>query len=229
MKRGCLTVLAVLALGAAGLVTGYMYRYPVYAYRYRLTVNIERDGKLHSGSSVIEIGWQEGIKLGDSGGFSPIVRGQAPVVDLGDREVVVATLINGEDYGPARDGAWGAQWIAPRAFGKSTNGETIPDLPKLRGKRDLSPDNLPRFLWFSNLQDPKTARKMLAQDIPAVISPSARFVGAVVEITSDPIVIDIGQKLPWFQSWSDHYRDRGPMYLSNELALSRYMFVGDGS
>jgi hypothetical protein len=229
MKRGCLTTLVVFALGIGALVAGYMYQCPVYSYRYRLTVNVEIDGKVHSGSSVIEIGWQEGIKLGDSGGFAPIIRGQAPVVDLGDRGVVVATLINGESYGPAMDGALGAQWITPRAFGRKTNAEEIPTLPELQGKRDLALDNLPRFLWFSNPQDPTTAKKLLVQDIPGTFGPSARFAGASVEITSDPIVVDINRKLPWFQSWSDHYRDRGPIYLQNKLGLSRYMFVGDAS
>jgi hypothetical protein len=98
-------------------VAGYTYKYPVYTYRYRLTVNIELDGKLRSGSSVIEIGWQEGIKLGDSGGFAPIIRGQAPIIDLGDRGIVVATLI-AEDWGWHNSNAgWGALWIVPRAFG----------------------------------------------------------------------------------------------------------------
>lgn len=229
MKRGCLTTLLVLALCVGALVAGYRYKYRDYSYRYRLTVNIEVDGKVHSGSSVIEVKWRGGPVVGDGGPFGPSVKGQAALVDLGDRGVVVATLLNGEDYGPAKDGALGALWIAPRAFGTDTNAETIPHLPELQGKRDVGLDNLPRFLWFSDPQDPATAKKLLVQDISTIFGPSARFAGATVEITNDPIVIDINQKLTWFQSWSDQYRDRGPMYLQNNLALSRYMFIGDAS
>ena len=229
MKRGCLTTLVVFALGIGVLVAGYWYKYPNYTYRYRLTVNIEIDGKVHSGSSVIEVTWSKHPELPNAGSFSPILRGQAAMVDLGERGVVVATLINGESYGPAKDGALGALWVCAEAFGNRSTYEEIPSLPKLRGKRDLALDKLPRFLWFSNPQDPTTAKILLMRDIPSIFGPSARFAGASVEITSDPIVIDINRKLTWFQSWSDHYRDRGPMYLQNNLALSRYMFVGDAS
>ncbi|TPQ31421.1 hypothetical protein C2U70_24005 [Bradyrhizobium guangdongense] len=229
MKRGFFAAFIVLVLSVGALVVGYRYKYPDYTYRYRLTVNIEVDGKVHSGSSVIEVKWRGGPVIGDGGPFGPSVKGQAALVDLGDRGVVVATLINGEDYGPAKDGALGALWVAAEAFGNHSTVQEIPDLPNLRGKRDLALNKLPRFLWFSNPQDPTTARKLLVQDIPTALGPSARFASASVEITSDPVVIDISRKLTWFQSWSDHYRDRGPMYLKNDLALSRYMFVGDAS
>jgi hypothetical protein len=44
---------------------------------------------------------------------------------------VVATLINGEDDGPAKDGALGALWVAAEAFGNHSTGQAIPDLPDL--------------------------------------------------------------------------------------------------
>ena len=50
MKRGCLTTLLVLALCVGAAVAAYKYNYRDYGYRYRLTVNIEVDGKIHSGS-----------------------------------------------------------------------------------------------------------------------------------------------------------------------------------
>jgi hypothetical protein len=203
-----------------------MYEYPVYAYRYRLTVNFELDGKVHSGSSLIEIGWQEGIKLGDSGGFAPMIRGQAPVVDLEDRGVVIATLI-AEDWGWHNSNAgWGTLWLVPSV----TRGGGDPAmLPTLRGKRKLAFDNLPRFLWFSNPKNPTTAKTLLVDDIPSVFGPSARFASAFVEITNDPIVIDIRQKLPWIKALEERARGEGVLYLPNKLGISRYMFIGDAS
>ena len=230
MKRGFLTAFVVIVLSIGALVVGYMYKYPNYTYRYRLTVNIEVDGKVHSGSSVIEVTWHGGPEIGDVGPYTPTIRGQAPLVDLGVRGIVVAALINGEGYGrPSSGSAWGVLWIAPRAFGRESSVDELPDLPKLRGKRELASDNLPLLLWFSSPQDPNTAKKILVEDIPDIFGPSARFVGASVEIAGDPILIDINQKLPWFQSWSDDYRARGPIYLPNKTGLSRYMFVGDAS
>src|SRR5262245_37102635 len=229
MKRGWLTALVVLMLSAGALVAGYRYKYPDYTYRYRLTVNIEVDGKIHSGSSVIEVKWRGGPVIGDGGPFGPSVKGQAALVDLGDRGVVVATLINGEDYGPAKDGALGALWVAAEAFGNHSTVQEIPGLPNLRGKRDLALTKLPRLLWFSNPQDPTTAKKLWVQDIPATFGPSARFAGASVEITSDPIVIDIRQKFAWLKPLEDKPALSNIIYLPNNLSISRYLFVGDAS
>jgi hypothetical protein len=229
MKRGCLTSIVVLFVGVGVLVLGYKDKYPDYSYRYRLTVNIEVDGKIHSGSSVIEVKWRGGPVVGDGGPFGPSTKGQAALVDLGDRGVVVATLINGEDYGPAKDGALGAFWVAAEAFGNHSTVDEIPHLPDLRGKRDLAPNKLPRLLWFSSAQDPTTAKKLLVQDILATLGASARFAGASVEITSDPIVIDIRQKLPWLKPLEDKPPLSNIIYLPNKLGISRYMFIGDAS
>jgi hypothetical protein len=57
---------------------------------------------------------------------SPALGGQAVLVDLGSRGLVVATLYNGEDYGPAKDGVWGAIWIGARAFGNDSTNEELP-------------------------------------------------------------------------------------------------------
>lgn len=154
------------------------------------------------------------------------VCGQAAVVDLGPRGVVVATLVNGENDVSAKDGATNAIWLCTDAFGDIKSNQDLPKLSKLSGKRDLVPPNLPRLIWFKNPEDRTTATKLLVQDIPAAFGASARFAGASVEITDDPIVIDINRKFPWFQTWSDNYPARGPIYLPNGNALSRYMFVG---
>jgi hypothetical protein len=228
MKRGCLTAVVVLLLGAGALVAGYWYKYPNYTYRYRLTVNIEVDGKLHSGTSVIEVTWHGGPEFGDVGSYSPTIRGQAPVVDLEARGVVVATLI-AEDWGWHNSNAgYGALWLVPRAFGDEKGGDHAMH-PTLRGKRELAFDNLPRFLWLSNPQDPTTAKTLLVDDIPSVFGPTARLAGAFVEITSDPLVIDIRQKLPWIKTLEERPPGEGVLYLPNKLGISRYMFIGDAS
>ena len=211
-------------------MAGYWYKYPNYSYRYRLTVNIEVDGKIHSGSSVIEVKWRGGPVIGDGGPFGPSVKGQAALVDLGDRGMVVASLL-GETWGHpySSTGGWGALWIAAEAFGNHSTAQEIPHLPELRGKRDLALDNMPRFLWFSNPQDPTTAKILLLQDIPVAFGPSARFVGASVEITNDPIVTDIRQKIPWLKPLEEKPPLENIIYLPNKLGINRYMFIGDAS
>jgi hypothetical protein len=230
MKRGCLTALVMLGLGVGALVAGYMYKYPNYTYRYRLTVNIEVDGKVHSGSSVIEVTWHGGPEIGDVGGYSPTLRGQAPLIDLGNRGVVVVALIS-KDWGqPDKTGdPLGALWIAPRAFGKSTEATAIPQFSGLPGPRTLGIDNLPRFLWFSDPNDPTTAQEIRVQDMQAILGPSFRFDNAWVENTLDPIVIDIRAKFPWLKPLEDKPAGSNIIYLPNKLGINRYLFIGDAS
>ena len=90
MKRGCLTVLVVFFIAVAAVVLGYKYKYPDHSYRYRLTVNFEVDGQIHSGSSVIEVTWHGHPVIGDGGPFGPSIKGQAALVDLAGHGVVVA-------------------------------------------------------------------------------------------------------------------------------------------
>jgi hypothetical protein len=223
MKRGCLITLVVLLLAAGALVVGYNYKYPNYTYRYRLTVNIELDGKLHSGSSVIEVTWHGGPEIGDVGPYSPTMRGQAALVDLEDRGVVVATLgPNWEAHDS--DAGWGALWLVPHAFGDEKGGD-LAMLPALRGKRQLRSNNFPRFLWFADPQDATSAKTLHVDDIPRLFGSSAHLAGAFVEITNDPVVIDIRQKLPWLNALEASRSDENAIYLPNGLAISRYTFI----
>jgi hypothetical protein len=58
----------------------------------------------------------------------------------------------------------------------------------------------------------------------------ARFVEAFVEITSDPVVIDIDDRLPWYRVWRDEIERKFPkVVLPNPTLLSPYMLVRDGS
>jgi hypothetical protein len=222
---GIVALVIVLLIG--GGVVWWKITYPSYSYRYRLTFAIEVDGKIHTGSSVIEITWHGGPELGDVGPYYPSIRGQAVLVDLGARGAVVAALVNGESYGPAADGALSAIWLASYAFGNKSTNKELPQLTQLAGNRHLSTDNMPRLIYFSDIANPKTAERILVSEIPKVLGQNARLVDATVEITRDPIVIDIDKKLPWYNSL------RGPpnnvMYLPNGFALGWTMFVGDVS
>ena len=230
--------LRIIALGVALLIGGavawWQIKYPTYSYRYRLSLAIEADGKVHTGSSVIEIIWSGGPEIGDVGPYHPTIRGQATLVNLGNNSAIVAPLLNGESYGPAPDGALSALWIVPRAFGTNSALEQLPDLPRLTGRRQLSANNMPRLIWFADVADPKTARKVLATEIPGalvdpngVAKPKARLIDAYVEITRDPIVVDIDKKLAWYNNMAARQKSTGVLGRPFEFQLSYPMFVGE--
>ncbi|WP_426437215.1 hypothetical protein [Bradyrhizobium genosp. P] len=143
--------------------------------------------------------------------------------------MVVATL-TADDWGWHNSNAgWSAQWLVPRAFGVGDSNEGLSTLASLRGKRELSLDNLPRFLWFSNPRDPTTAKTILVDDMPSEFGSSAKFAGAFVEITGDPLVINILERLPWIRSLENKPAGEDRIYLPNKLSIGRYMFIGDAS
>jgi hypothetical protein len=226
--------IAVVLVGAGA---AYLYgrnRPEVFAYRYRLHLAISIDDKVATGSSVVEVVWQCGRSYGNKrnelGPCYPSLGGQATLVDLGPRGVVVATLHTGENIEPVPDGAISAVWLCGNAFGnKSTTNEELPALPQLVGRRNLVPSNFPRLVWFPKPADPGTATKVTVQNIAGTVDPTARITEAYVEITRDPIVIDIPDKLPWFAELRRRQKGKGSVSQAGQFQLVHNMFVGENS
>lgn len=232
------SVIGLLALLIVGAIAWVKFvAYPDYSYRYRLTLSIEVDGEVRTASSVIEVVWKGGIPFGDVGPYVESRRGQATFVDLGKRGAVVVVLV-APSHMEGGIAVWpegvDVVWLASRAFdamrgtGSLSAQEQLAPLTRLTGRRDLAPDNMPRLIWFSDVADPKTARVIYPADIPRLFGPGAHLAAAYVEITRDPIVIDIDKKLPWYKALRAPPND-GVMYLPNGVALGWTMFIGDGS
>jgi len=219
-----------LLLAAIGLVfVLYKVSFPTYSYRYRLQISLSIGGKIHTGSSVIEVKWGCGPLIPGAGlaPCAPSIGGQATVVDLGPRGVLVATLFTGENISPVPDGAVDAVWLCANAFGNRSTYEELPKLPGLAGRRALAPDNFPRLVWFSNPADPNSARKVTVGNVASILDPTARFTEASVEITSDPIVVDIAKKLPWYPALLEAQRGKGITSEPGKFQLIYRMFVGE--
>jgi hypothetical protein len=222
--------LAILVALIAAAVVIFKANFYTYSYRYRLQMALSIDGKVHTGSSVIEVTWECGPKIADSGPCGPSdLRGQAAVVDLGDRGVVVATLRTGDTISPVPDGAVDAVFLCANAFGKRSTYEELPTLPRLKGRRELSPDNFPRLLWFPNPADPKSVKKITVGDVANSLDPTARFTEAFCEITNDPIVANIAEKLPWYPALEREQKGRGITSFPGRFQLVYNMFVGERS
>ncbi len=180
---------------------------------------VESDGRVHSGSSVIEVDYQfwrkalRGLVGGSSGHGS--VTGQAVVIDLGARGALVAALgglpgdycvvsalsLVGRAYEPA---------VRRRrcVSGYPLSYENERALANESGSVELTRDNLPAFIWFADKAD-STWRQVEPSDFPTVIGDATRLVSAQIEITHEPVVIDIDKKLPAYtelRAKSDSWR-----------------------
>lgn len=209
-------------------VVAYETIFPSYSYRYRLQLALEIEGKVYSGSSVIEVNWGCGLKIADSSGCAASLGGQATVINLGSRGALVATLHTGDTIFPVPDGAVDAIFLCANAFGNHSAHQELPALARLTGRRNLSPSNFPRLVWFSDPADPKSVEKVTLESI-ANIDSTAHFTEAFVEITRDPIAIDISNELPWFPALLREQKGKATTSRPGRFQLVYNMFVGEDS
>jgi hypothetical protein len=195
------------------------------AFRYRLQLTLEIDGKPYPGSSVIEVKWIGGPSIAQHGAYAAdgFVYGQAPLIDLGQRGVRIAAL----DTDLGNDAAVSARWLGAQAFGNDSSYDRLPELARVRGRSDLKPENWPRLMLLPDRFDPKSARKTASDEIENIFGLGARFASAFVETTDESIKIDIDKKLPWYPAWADQYR-KVTLQLSypGQVTLRPWMLVG---
>lgn len=192
--------------------------------RYRLTINVEVDGKLVSGSGVIQVKQADTRGLfGSMGGFGNEVSGEAIVVDLGPHGVLFA-LLHGPKAGYGDLG--GPAWMLFHAFADLLKIETDP-LPQMRLLREHHPrrvlevDEIPMLVKFRDLDDPKSVEQIEPGNLAATFGSGIALRDAVIEVTEAPLTTGIEVKLPWLKTMKTHldgdqYHSRST--LANELS-----------
>ncbi len=182
-----------------GLWMAWTFAFPVYLHRFRLTVEIEADGKIHSGTSVIQVEWQQqplthGVEH---------IRGEAVFVGLGNRGAVLVPL------------KWGAtqkvtpnpepvlmRYLATTAYRAElakfpTYLDQLKNLPRMRGRKVLPENKLPRMIWVSDVSGLDTAVPVAPQNFIKTIGKGVVLQKVWLEITQDPLGGGLLQKLPW--------------------------------
>lgn len=174
-------------------VVAFMSIFPSYTYRYRMTVEVQVDGKICSGSSVIQVRVTKQPQVLNQAVEMHAVSGEAAFVDLGEGRNVIALLASGPN---ARDLNY-PSYIVQVAFGMPS-GDDVRKLPMLRGSRSLSSDRLPAFVTFTNLSDPETARIVRPDEFSTVFGPDVRLKDVRLEMTDDPVTRMIERRFPWW-------------------------------
>jgi hypothetical protein len=197
--------LAGVLLVIGGGFAWWHFTFPTASYRYRLSVAVEVDDQLYSGSSVIEVRYRfyPQFMWPVDGMYRLKLLGEATVVEVGPRSALVATLGGSSDQT-----AVSAYFLAGRAlqpFAVQGTGwysgtlERVRALSRITESANLTPDNMPLFIWFADKSDPESGREVKPGDFSSVIGDRAHLASAKVQITNDPIVIDIPEKLPLYK------------------------------
>jgi hypothetical protein len=183
-----------LAVVVAAVVL-YKVRYPTYTYRYRMTVNVEVDGQLRSGSSVIEVRVsKQPVFLPEVNPLEYSERGEAIFLDLGAGRNVVALLAAGAF---AEKAAYPAFLVQSHFKLNLFDDRQLASLPTLRGKWELGSDNLPTLVTFSNSRDSETLKLLQPNQFEQTFGSGVHFRGVVIEMTTDAVTHNIELQIPW--------------------------------
>ena len=172
---------------------------PTGTWRYKMTVTIETPEGDKVGSAVREVvsssGWKIVPEACDP--CSSLKKGEAVVVDLGQRGLVFGLLT-----GP-KIGADHAQYLLFQFF---------PDR-KPNGVITLEPEWYPQFVFFKNLNDPKTVENLLdykscgtrelcleASRFEEVFGVGVKLKSVTIEMTEENMAWKIDQILFWLKN-----------------------------
>jgi hypothetical protein len=181
--------------------------------RSRLTIVVETPEGERTGSSVTQqtTSFPGGLTRAQGWAIWVDLVGEAAVVDLGQRGLLVATLVMPSwltQAGWSGGGGYNAG-LAPFPREKflgthSSNDDEyvtyLDNLKRLKPKAELGIKDVPVLVKFSSPNDPTSAELVDPLNLAASLGPGVTFKGATVEITDDPITHSIETRLPWLKS-----------------------------
>jgi hypothetical protein len=178
------------------------YTSPPFTHRYRVVIEIEADGQLKTGSIVVEVSAREYESPVNAVNRNPSIevkeRGEAAFIDLGKGRHVVAmlgiSLRRGADPGFF---ASALAWLVFKPPSRERRIEEFEELSKMTGRAVLPREYILRLLSFSNLDDPLSFRFVRRDELGVVFGPDISFKQAWIELTAEPVVYLLDQKLPW--------------------------------
>jgi hypothetical protein len=184
------------------------------SYRYRLTVEIEAEGQVKTGSSVFEI---RAIDLRDaiftlSHGKVYRVKGEAVHIPLGKgRDVFVSTSsIPSAVLERGRESfQYSLDSLAWSAFEGSGIDVGQPNWFEQAQRAVVTDDMILEFLKFDDLNRPETAELVSKQYFQSVFGEDVVYRRAWIEITKDPVTIGIEAQLPWLSALLEKERKDG--------------------
>ena len=161
---------------------------------YRLTVAVEVNGEVHTGSGVVVTEWGRNPDfLGTEGPRRQHVRGEAVTVDLGEFGVLAVALT----------GRYHASVLPLAVFGNPERGEDfwhfIRELAKPKAPRDIPLDALPLMVLFAEPAEPNPV-VCVSPYHPETAFPAGtqvKLVRATMAIVDEAMTTGVEKRLPW--------------------------------
>jgi len=201
-------VVGIVGGGLALVMAGDKYHWgwteiPVH---YRVSFGVEVGGVAYSGASVVQVTyqrvprWQAWAWIDAPPGGS-LYRGQAATLWLPDGKVL-CLMTSGEtlDGRKTRNSARGIanRLLAPLLpSGDRRDIIDTSNAARISGSADIPLDLLPAMVLIENAEDPRSAHVFDPERPEQWLGPGARFLGARIEVTSEPRTTGNMPVLPW--------------------------------
>lgn len=202
-RRSFLQGIASCAAAAAGVVTAGCSASLVSAFNFRLALSFRVGNEIKQGESVLstEIYDRGNLRVAEVQKFFALTWGEAAVVDLGN-SLVFALL-----HPPA--GMIGFSALFPhRELGRFMKDPPLSDneflirLKSLRGPFALQTPNLPIFMRFRDLNDPRSAEQVSSSQLGEALGSDVVFAGATIGVTDNQRTTGVlAKRIPW---WTNH-------------------------
>jgi len=211
MKRG-------LILGGILLVATLAYCqdffFP-YTWHQKMTLEVEIDGQVYTGSSVVKVSVGESDPITQGLGY-PLqfgARGEAAFVELPNDRYIFALLSGGPpDSGPQTNAVnIFAEHLPRRGI------ERFAILSKSGFKKDIPRSHYPLLVTFTDINDPKSVKKIEPENQALIFGPGVSLKRITLEITDEPVTEGkIEQVLGWWLEQGTDRLDPPPFHVPND-------------
>ncbi len=193
MKRLMIIVL-MFGLGTSGC---FVLGYSTYSWHQKMTLEVEADGKLYAGSSVVKMsvtGIPEYMQLLRAARRLDL-HGEAVVLALPQKRYLFALLTYNA-------------FLASKVFQDKMDGSLSEPgerwariISQLRETREIAPKDYPLLVTFTDINDPKTVQKVDPDNLAATFGPGVALKRITLEITDEPVTAGKVEKvLPCLRS-----------------------------
>ncbi|WP_275069010.1 twin-arginine translocation signal domain-containing protein [Nitratireductor alexandrii] len=168
----------------------------------KLTVEVLVDGETVSGAAVSYVRWQEANALDH---YPTAYRGEATVVDLGERGLLFALIGEPTKYI--------AGYTLHEELGeRRSDYETLyPKIASFRGVREVAREAYPLLVTFTDIADPATVRRVDPDDLVDTFGPGVALKRVTLEITDEAVTEgEVEAVLRWLGEYPETPLGRSP-------------------
>ncbi|MAZ00136.1 MAG: hypothetical protein CMH32_06345 [Micavibrio sp.] len=189
-----------------GLYLAYDYKAPTRTWRYEIAITLSTPDGDQTFSAVRQVRVASPMPLLELPQVtsSKKVKGEAVVIDIKDRPTVFAIMDQNGSHTDVLDAL-----LEKRAAAYTPDG--IRKLANIKAgtSAPLPKEHWPEFVYFEDINDPKTAQKIEASMIPFVLGENVDIKNIQITMTNKRITRKVDASLAWLESLDGSYLHGG--------------------